>query len=373
MQKRGQKDLFRGRARRAAFTLVELLVVIAIIGILIALLLPAIQNAREAGRRAQCSSTMHQVAIALLNYEQTNRSFPPGALADPGENPASTLKYRANWIILILPQMDQRAIYENFAFNSPNPNVKALCVQGQVESGYYVSDALNAAARASEIPALLCASDYRNNQVHFTGVITNEAADWARGNVACNNGQYYYGVHGDPDEGSKWTNPMYRGVMGVNNHELTLGGITDGTTQTILIGEIRAGVAATDRRGTWAMGGANSSMMCCHGGIGDDNGPNACYPAGDDVWGAAASFQTGAATGAQFSECMSTCQTCSNWQATGRSLHPEGVNFAMADASVHFIHDTIETTGLNGGIGSAWDWLVTSSDGQRIDARKTGF
>ena len=60
-------------------------------------------------------------------------------------------------------------------------------------------------------------------------------------------------------------------------------------------------------------------------------------------------------------------------EQTLRSLHPDGVNAAMADASVHFIHDNIETTGNYGGIGATWDWLISSADGKRIDAKKTGF
>ena len=321
-QKRGQKHLFRGPARRAAFTLVELLVVIAIIGLLIALLLPAIQAAREAGRRAQCSSQMHQVAIALLNYEAIAKSFPPGALCYATEaNPNATLKYMANWIILILPQMDHRDVYQSFAFNSPDPVVKAACIAGQVGSGFFVSDGdltdgnpgaygnhLNAAARAHDIPSLLCASDNAQNRTHFQGAIAGEARDWARGNVACNNGNYYYGAGNcgngscaGSDEKSLWTNPMRRGIMGYNNHEINLGGITDGTTQTILVAEIRVGLSPADRRGTWAMGGGNGSMMVGAGGMGDDDGPNACYANGDDVWGCAAFYNS--AGGGQFATC----------------------------------------------------------------------
>ena len=383
MQKRGQKDLFRGRTRRTAFTLVELLVVIAIIGILIALLLPAIQSAREAGRRAQCSSQMHQVAIALLNYEQTSKIFPPGSMFDKGEWRQCTLKYRPNWIILILPQMDQRAVFDSFAFNSPDPTIRANCQAGVVESGYYVSDRQNAAARAMEVPSLLCASDGKNNQVHFKGVVNgeeNQVGDWARGNVACNAGQFYYsdGVQGNGGtstsiEDNYWTDPLWRGVMGSNSREISLAGITDGTTQTILIGEIRSGIAASDRRGSWAMGGANGSMMACYGGVGDDNGPNFCDLDGDNVWGGAAFQLNTSGNESEFASCMSTCQQCYNLQCTARSYHPGGVNLAMADASVHFVHDTIETTGQNGGIGAVWDWLITSADGKRIDARKTGF
>ena len=68
----------QGRSRRRAFTLVELLVVIAIIGVLVALLLPAIQSARESARRTQCSNNLHQIGVGMMNFENSKKSFPPG-------------------------------------------------------------------------------------------------------------------------------------------------------------------------------------------------------------------------------------------------------------------------------------------------------
>jgi prepilin-type N-terminal cleavage/methylation domain-containing protein/prepilin-type processing-associated H-X9-DG protein len=93
-----------GSARRG-FTLVELLVVIAIIGILIALLLPAVQAAREAARRSQCSNNLKQVGLALHNYHDTQQCFPPG---DITVNRMGTLAF-------ILPQMEQTALYDQLS------------------------------------------------------------------------------------------------------------------------------------------------------------------------------------------------------------------------------------------------------------------
>ncbi|RUL87508.1 DUF1559 domain-containing protein [Tautonia sociabilis] len=112
------------------FTLIELLVVIAIIGVLIALLLPAVQSAREAARRAQCTNNLKQIGIALHNYHDQTGSFPPGAIADEskgsiwaGSSTMSTLCWRA----LILPQMEGGNVYNalNFDVHGSNNGVGA--------------------------------------------------------------------------------------------------------------------------------------------------------------------------------------------------------------------------------------------------------
>ncbi|MCA9006200.1 MAG: DUF1559 domain-containing protein [Planctomycetaceae bacterium] len=94
---------------RPAFTLIELLVVIAIIAILIALLLPAVQQAREAARRSQCKNNLKQIGLALYNYHNTHRVFPPGWI---GQNLFA-------WSTFILPYMDQAPLYNQFNFELP--------------------------------------------------------------------------------------------------------------------------------------------------------------------------------------------------------------------------------------------------------------
>jgi len=106
-------------ARRRGFTLVELLVVITIIGILIALLLPAVQAAREAARRSQCTNNLKQIGIALHNYHQANSSFPPGGLdygwsAYGGTEPAVKLVKNGNGLVLLLPYLEQQALFDRY-------------------------------------------------------------------------------------------------------------------------------------------------------------------------------------------------------------------------------------------------------------------
>ncbi|MFO0790801.1 MAG: DUF1559 domain-containing protein [Pirellulales bacterium] len=135
---------------RAAFTLVELLVVIAIIGILVALLLPAIQAAREAARRAQCSNNLKQLALGMLNYESSTKTFPPGCevyqsptTGKPTRpaNDSAFVDLVRTWSIAILPNMEDQQLQQSFDYKKP------------------LSDAYNAALIVKELPAFLCPSD----------------------------------------------------------------------------------------------------------------------------------------------------------------------------------------------------------------------
>jgi prepilin-type N-terminal cleavage/methylation domain-containing protein len=105
----------RSRCERAGFTLVELLVVIAIIGVLISLVLPAVQSAREAARRLGCQNNLHQIGVALHNYHSAYRQLPSGWIADDQDHHEPGW----GWAAAILPQMDQGAIYESIDFNTP--------------------------------------------------------------------------------------------------------------------------------------------------------------------------------------------------------------------------------------------------------------
>lgn len=110
---------------RRAFTLVELLVVIAIIGVLVALLLPAVQAAREAARRTQCKNNLKQLGLAMHNYHDTFRVLPPGYVSNNPGVPNNSSWCRtggvqgAPWAVLILPFLEQGALHAKFDFNVP--------------------------------------------------------------------------------------------------------------------------------------------------------------------------------------------------------------------------------------------------------------
>jgi prepilin-type N-terminal cleavage/methylation domain-containing protein/prepilin-type processing-associated H-X9-DG protein len=105
-------------ADRKAFTLVELLVVIAIIGILIALLLPAVQAAREAARRVSCTNNLCQIGLAVQNYNMAHFLYPPGTINEQGPIVNESKGYHHNWISQLLPYLEQQALYRHIDFNA---------------------------------------------------------------------------------------------------------------------------------------------------------------------------------------------------------------------------------------------------------------
>jgi len=178
----------RSRSSQPAFTLVELLVVIAIIGVLVALLLPAVQSAREAARRAQCLNHLKQIGLALHNYESTHKILPPSIQFWNGDDSRTSDNMRANWIIMVLPFMEQQPLYDKFDFNVT------------------ISHSNNSDERGTFIKSLLCPSDPYNRK-KFKGTTSGEGDNWARGNYAASG-------HSDFSYENGWDNAFRRGVMG---------------------------------------------------------------------------------------------------------------------------------------------------------------
>ena len=178
-----------------AFTLVELLVVIAIIGVLIALLLPAVQAAREAARRTQCVNNLTQIILAVQNYDMAHRVYPPGSINDQGPIESIPQGYHHNWISQILPYMEELSAYRHIDF---------------AVSVYHEN---NAEVRKVRIPTLRCpSSPASQKEVGFT---------------------HYAGCHHDLEE------PIDTGNHGVFflNSAVHYEDITDGASHTIFVGE----------------------------------------------------------------------------------------------------------------------------------------
>jgi hypothetical protein len=346
--------------------------VITIIGILIALLLPAVQAAREAARRAQCQNNIRQLGLGVLNYEQTYKVFPPAShWADlrPGQTNSSDIdmmnqsNLRDNWVIMVLPFVEQQNLYDRFDLSRP------------------INDPVNRDERGVELSVMKCPSDAYNRR-KYDGTqgeqSSNHGDNWARGNYGANGalGMQTDSAHCDWLSGSGcaasqqgWADPRIRGVMGANQ-AVNVDEIDDGTSNTFLILEIRAGLTVYDCRGIWAMSGAGTSSVWCHGYLGDARGPNCIFPAADDSANCG-QLHTNLGGAAELIRRKMTCysgtSSSPNRQGAARSMHVGGIYTCFADGSVHWISDDVETSGSTS-YASVWDRLNLSADGQPIPA-----
>lgn len=187
-------------SNRRAFTLVELLVVIAIIGVLIALLLPAVQAAREAARRTSCLNNVTQLGLAVHNFEFHFEKLPPGVVNEDGPVRNEAKGTHVSWIVKILPYMEQRTLAKRF----------------NESEGAYAD--VNAPVRTAQIRTLQCSSD---------GVpMTNQAGTISRSS--------YAGCHHDSEAPIDKDN---RGLLFLNS-QVRHSQIFDGSSSTLLIGEM---------------------------------------------------------------------------------------------------------------------------------------
>jgi type II secretory pathway pseudopilin PulG len=200
-------------ARRAAvasaFTIVELLVVIAIIGLLVALLLPAVQASRESARRAQCQNNLRQVGIALHSYHDTYKVFPRGGWPATSAN--------ISWTAAILPNLEERALY-----NSLNPSAP-------------YTDPTNLAAGRTVLPGLLCPTSPKDSLRRSSADLPSTSPNlYARTDYGAMAGER--GLRSPTA-----TNSPERGAM-ILAKNISLTAITDGASHTILIGEAPEGM-----------------------------------------------------------------------------------------------------------------------------------
>jgi prepilin-type processing-associated H-X9-DG protein len=234
----------------------------------------------------------------------------------------------------------------------------------------------NVRLRGTQISVLMCPSDAFNKQLYngLAGSAHNPpTGNYARGNYGANAGRMYIfgGGGGDkarsPDSPA-WLDQCNRGVMGPNVG-VKIKQISDGMSSTIMIGEVRAGITDQDSRGVWSLGGPGSSMLAKYGSNGDDNGPNNCFPHGDDIitdtvdQGGGTINCLKATTSPGGAECMTAHGGTANMQAGPRSMHPGGLHIAMCDGSVQFVSDDIETTGCYAKCCALWDRMIASADG----------
>jgi len=310
------------RGSRKGFTLIELLVVIAIIAILIGLLLPAVQKIREAANRMKCSNNLKQMGLACHNYNDTIGTLPPAlqlsATHIGNKTNPFTFQFGPDWAVLILPYIEQDNLFKQYS--------------SYIQS-YPTDNNMTWTGLATQvIPTFLCPSDGQNK------VLLNRSPfiNWARGNYAANAGPAFWQntVNGNNSvEGPTWPTVGQlpgAGVMCIN-YGNTVATIPDGSSNTMMVAEVRSGPDANDIRGTWAIGYPGSASVAGYA-QGDDPTPNYPKSGADDVQGCTDSPTQG----------MGCWASCPSQQATARSRHSGGVNVGFGDGSVRFLRDTID-------------------------------
>ena len=309
------------------FTLVELLVVIAIIGVLVALLLPAVQAAREAARRTSCQNNFKQVGLAFHNYISSQKRFPSGteyrqaSLADcPGTPTPDTSIFDSSfagfgWGTFILPYMEQSAIYDRLQLKDlPKPQKDGVFDDSTPTGNWF--------ATANIIEAFICPSEPNFEKwvdsSTGTGHFGNEAYDWPLSNMA--------GI-ADTRKGHCWLyQPKANGNGTLFNYsEVTPAQMSDGLSQTLIVGEMTSAKGFDlGNVGVWV--GATwvtRSVADIHHGI---NGPGS-NPGGRDD-----SIDPFDGDGGNRHDEYFREHGFSSW-------HPGGGHFLYADGSVQFLNE----------------------------------
>ncbi|MEX2173623.1 MAG: DUF1559 domain-containing protein [Pirellulaceae bacterium] len=368
--------------RPTGFTLVELLVVIAIIGVLVALLLPAVQAAREAARRSQCSNNLKQMGIAIHNFHDTHNRLPPGATIDqqPFGNSPNGAAYGATWFVYILPFIEQGPLYDKFrldgnsGWGGPNTGLASKASWNRSWAGGIViksficpSSPLSPLVTSSYTPytplepgmsnAHLMAPSYAgisgatNNMFLVNGVqVYNETRlNTPSGAAGCCSG----GIIGG-------------GGSLVSNAQFSMASLTDGTSNVMLVSEVGNFLVTQDgTKRDWRPSGP-------HGWIIGANRPGVPgtpqWPNGSDNrsfslttvrWPINHFMRASNGLPNNPGNCGSL-GVCNNTSTNTplNSAHPGGVMILLGDASVRFLSQT--TTDLIQGS------LATRDDGQVV-------
>ena len=336
-----------------AFTLVELLVVIAIIGILIALLLPAVQAAREAARRMQCTNNLKQIGLALHGYAQAHGVFPPGCVVSLGgphtydpfneaANPGAVAgSHGTSWMLMILSYVEQESLFARWDF-SKNVVNNAMVAQTDIP-GFYCPSRRNCIrpqdmvrpgpgiSRGRMVGDSPTSSYWTAGGTDYGGCLgaTNGWDDAVAGNL---NHRFTSGGGGPLGTGQPWWTQSLSGIF-LPNSKTKFADISDGASNTIMIGEMQrldSSIKEQHSHDGWALGGVATMFSTA----------NPEHNGGHLVGG----MPVGGLNNGYF-------------ESPG-SDHSGGANFGLADGSVHFISENIDT--------NVFDALGSMQDGQTV-------
>lgn len=353
---------------RSGFTLVELLVVIAIIGMLIGLLLPAVQAVREAARRMQCQNHLKQITLAVHNHHDTKETLPAECSyspTDPNLLPIDLLPIGLNWRVRILPFVEKQSVLNIVDLSDPS------VTSGNAEDW----DHLRYRWSGNRIPFYLCPSNSKDVAEHYAGTpMDNTFIDPDTGETKYKRASHYYGVAGAlgirPGTTNSYysvgnTNSAYSFSAGpmvivvgphanngtiIINGRLTLGSITDGTSNTVLVGEISwndFGGHYEWSRGTMTTATHPSNPMVSAKGIAYDWAIN--YGKDKELTHTISkTFLLPNGTPDTQNYPVKGQNTAGCGVGGFGSNHPGGCHFAFCDGSVHFMSQTISSDTLLG-------------------------
>ena len=358
-----------GSRERGGFTLVELLVVIAIIGTLVGLLLPAVQSARESARRSMCSNNLKQMALAVHNYDSARKQFPPSS-----SNPyvQTVTNSAANWdrigfIQPLLPFIEEQSLYDRVvAYATAGGRPWDTATKNSIVCPYTVQP-----------KSFMCPSDINQTQPKANGPKGLTSYHCNRGDIATT----WQNIH-DANAGTpitvEWRGPFGDGAAG----SCGLNKITDGSSKTVMLGEMAIGTGDS----TFPGGLANSATITgwtkpnvCAALGGPGGYPGSVYTSTGLIgtaWGDGDVRQTSFFTILPPNSASCGTNSASNIIImTTNSYHQTGVTIAMCDASVRFITNYIEAgdpsltppvTALGASKWGVWGALGTAKGGESI-------